>query len=52
MKILFLALRMAIEDLIEIVEIVIKQQKQKQYVRNNLKIEMLIMFFFFNRQKR
>lgn len=46
MKILFLALRMAIEDLIEIVEIVIKQQKQKQYVRNNLKIEMLIMFFF------
>lgn len=43
---------MAIEDLIEIVEIVIKQQKQKQYVRNNLKIEMLIMFFFFNRQKR
>lgn len=37
---------MAIEDLIEIVEIVIKQQKQKRYVRNNLKIEMLIMFFF------
>lgn len=42
---------MAIEDLIEIVEIVIKQQKQKRYVRNNLKIEMLIMFFFFYRQK-